>query len=262
MRLLQPLSENSLALTTYLISSLFAGLCVFLAFIFIDNGNRIFYFSLIPVLYFVGIHKSAPLSSPDTMAAFLGLLCLFYLKNSKWVQLIMALAVLPLIRTDFIILPALIFTCLVFRKKFALALASFVPSFVTYTITNKLNSNYGYLKIFNFTLIEITPYPEALKIETQIQPYLDAYTQGWTNMFSHRHFIIYVAFFVYWYIKVRPQKKPAYDQMVFIIIGFVIMHMILFPAYYERFFIFPATLSGIYLTFWFWEQKYKNIKAI
>src|SRR5690606_3580247 len=84
-------------------------------------------------------------------------------------------AVLPLVRTDFVILSGLI-TCFEFaRGSRGIAVASLVTAAICYLAVNHLAGNYGYLTIFNFSFIEMDPYPAGLVPSTHLPSYLRPY---------------------------------------------------------------------------------------
>ena len=56
-----------------------------------------------------------------------------------------------------------------------------------YIIINRLAGNYGWLALFNFTFIKITPYPKEIRISDNIGAYLQAYVTGLRNFISNRH---------------------------------------------------------------------------
>ncbi|MGZ3769118.1 MAG: hypothetical protein ACXVCP_07240 [Bdellovibrio sp.] len=258
MRLAANIFNLKTAQATYLISSFFAGLCVFLLYLFFKPKNIWLLLAFPIVISVAGFAEMAPLSTPDSMAAFFACLCLFlYLKNYNRTTAIV-LAILPLIRTDFVILAGLISICCLFKKEKLQATLFIIPALLVYFIVNKINSNYGYLKIFNFTLIGNTPFPLTMGIKSTYLPYLNAYKAGFKALFNHTHFVVYFLYLLFWIVFIRPLKNQKLNEQVFIVLGFLILHMLLFPAYFPRFFSWCAAISGLQLINWIYETWLDN----
>lgn len=252
-------SPLSLTEATYYLSAFWGALCLFILYFFLARKTFIDAFIAVSIIAYAGVYQTSRLSSPDTMAAFFTLvILLLYFKGRK--ETILFLTLLPLIRTDFVILSGLIAICEMYKKKFISATSSVVAPLASFYLVNFLNQNYGFLKIFNFTLIKIDPYPANLEIEKTLTPYLQAYFNGATQLVTHRHFVLYVAAFLIWYWKLRFQKNRKNDELIFIVLGFVAIHMAIFPAYFERFFVWNASLAGILILNWSSEytDRYLN----
>lgn len=255
MRLASKLFTISLIKSTYFISSFFSGLCIILLFAFF-KPNNIWLLFFFPVLILMSdFPEMATLSTPDAMASFFACMALILYQKNKNIGTVLILTTLPLVRTDFIILAGLISICSFLKKEKLQALLYILPPLLVYFAVNKLNANYGYLKVFNFTLIGNSPFPASLEIKQNIEPYLDAYRAGFRSLLNHRHFAIYIAYFLFWLKFIRPKKVRMLNEQVFIILGFVGLHMILFPAYFPRFFSWCAAIAGLQLVHWIFELR-------
>lgn len=255
MRLTSKLFPISLIQSTYFISSFFSGLCLFLLFT-IFKPNNIWLLLFFPILILVSdFPEMAALSTPDAMASFFACMALIFYQKNKDIGTTLILAVLPLIRTDFIILAGLISICSFLKKEKLQALLYVLPPLLVYFAINKLNANYGYLKVFNFTLIGNNPFPATLEIKQTLEPYLNAYRVGFSSLFNHRHFVIYIVYLLFWLKFIRPKQVKTFNEQVFIILGFVGLHMILFPAYFPRFFSWCAAIAGLQLARWIYELR-------
>lgn len=255
MRITSQVLAVPIAKTTYLINSFFAGLCVLLLFYFFKAKN--FWLALVfpVVIIFASFPELAILSTPDAMASFIALLSLFCFQKNKYFTTLLLLTILPFIRTDFVILAGLFAICRFLKKEKLRAIFLVAPPLLAYFIINKINSNYGYLKIFNFTLIGNSPFPATMEIKTNLAPYLDAYLAGFSALVGHKHFIAYIAYFLFWLKFIRPKKIQVFNEQVFIVLGFVSLHMILFPAYFQRFFSWCVAIAGLQLASWIYELK-------
>lgn len=242
---------------TYILSAFFGGLCVLSLSLFYKNKYLVYALSLPLIVLFTGLKEASALSTPDTLATLAALLAVYlYARNSLWLGFLTL--IIPLIRTDYIILSGLIGLCYFSKKEFRRGLLATVPALISYALVNHLNQNYGFFKIFTFTLIEISPFPASLKLPDTTLPFAEAYLRGFKAMIGHRHFILYVVFFIYWYRNIRPQRLRLANELVFITLGFVTLHMTLFPAYYERFFIWTSCIASITLLSWVVEKHLKQ----
>ncbi len=238
---------------TYILSAICGALCALSLALFYKNKNLAYALSLPLLIVFSGLKDASALSTPDTLATLVALVAVYlYLRNNPYLVLLSFL--IPLIRTDYIILCGLFSLCYFKRKEFLRGLLVIAPALIAYVLVNRLHHNYGFLKIFTFTLIEISPFPAELKVPTTFLPYAEAYLRGFKETLGHRHFILYLGFFIYWYRNVRAQKSQSANDVVFLTLGFVVLHLLLFPAYYERFFIWPTCLAAITLISWTTEK--------
>jgi hypothetical protein len=228
---------------THLISSIFSSLSVLiLGMFFLRLNLPILFFPLVVVS--TGFISIARFSTPDAIACFFSLSALWYLTfYSQKKMLYIISAFLPLIRTDFIILSFLLMAYIFNSKNKIWPLASILISIACYLLVNKLSNNYGWLTIFNFTLIELTPYPVNLEPTTEIYMYIRAYILGILQLVTNQHFIIYIfGFYLIWLKRESIKIDSQNYALCYILILFVIIHMILFPAYFDRFFVFAAAL--------------------
>ncbi|NUN06100.1 MAG: hypothetical protein HUU57_10090 [Bdellovibrio sp.] len=243
------------AQATYWVASFFAGLCV-LVLGLMFNLSQLWWLLLFPLaLHLAGLTEVASLSTPDSMAAFFALTAWYlYQKNRRWWTLL-PLTLLPLVRTDFIIIAGILGIFSFLNKRQVQAVLYFVLPALMYIYVNKVNANYGYLKIFNFTLIGIDPFPATMHIQTTLMPYLNAYAEGFGAFVGHKHFILFTLYGLCWFKYIRPQKKSLLNQQVGLVLGFVLFHMLLFPAYYQRFFAWCAAIAGLQLATWIYEIR-------
>lgn len=244
-RLLKKTGMNY-AKSTYVISAIFASLSVWvLGLIILKTPVPM---GMLPIIVAVtGYTELARLSTPDAMACFFSLLGIYSLMTKGRLVFFVA-AILPLVRTDFILLSGLLMIHTYFQGSKFLSALSLLASAAFYILINKLYGNYGYLTLFNFTFIgSLTPYPENIVISHQFSDYLTPYALWLNNWIFHSHSAIYVlALYLFW-LK-RDHIKDHFDFYCLFGLPFVftVIHILLFPTEQYRFFVFSASLIFIW----------------
>lgn len=235
-------SGLSYAHSTHLISALFSALSV--AVLGMLSLRMRLPAIVIPLLALGAGHSEVARGSlPDALACFASLLTVFFaLKRSPWAYPLVAL--LPLMRTDYVILSALLMAyeyCNGQRKQAVLTL---IAALAVYAGVNAIWGGYGWLTLFNFTLVMgATPYPAEMPIAASLSDYLVPYTRVWAYIVRGHLFVIYcLAAFVI-IVEFGRQKSSREFWMVFVIpFVFFVLHLLLFPLYEDRFFGFSASL--------------------
>ncbi|MBA2658811.1 MAG: hypothetical protein H0U72_04480 [Nitrosospira sp.] len=240
-RLLKKVGLNY-AKSTYVISAIFASLSVLvLGLIVLTTTVPI---GILPIVVAVtGYTELARLSTPDAMACFFSLLGIYSLMKKERLIFLVA-AILPLIRTDFILLSGLLMIYTYLHGRRFLSLFSLLFSVAFYILINKLYGNYGYLTLFNFTFIgSLTPYPADIVISHKFSDYLIPYALLLNNLIFHSHSAIYVlAVYLLWLKRDQVKAHADYYYLFGIPLVFTIAHMLLFPTMQYRFFVFSASL--------------------
>jgi hypothetical protein len=227
--------------STYIISAMFTSASVLMIALFL------FHFR-VPILWLpvaaavAGYGTIASYSTPDAIACFFALLLIyFFIKGSKASYVISAL--LPLVRTDLVILSILTMGFDFYRRRSIYPILSAAAASAMYVIINRLAGNYGWLALFNFTFIKITPYPKEMQISDDIGAYLQAYVAGVRNFISSRHIMIYVlVLFIFVFRQGHKRQTPEINAIMVICLLYASAHFALFPVYEDRFFAFPASL--------------------
>ncbi|RDS82629.1 hypothetical protein [Dyella psychrodurans] len=232
--------------STYIVSAVSAALSVLLlALLARRTGAPV---AAVPlVVAFAGFVDIARLSTPDAMACFFSLLTIYALiRRSMWVLVIAAL--LPLVRTDLLLLSLLVLghTYVFGQRKYALASA--VVACVVYGLVERMNGAYGWLTLFNTSLIHKTAYPATLVPSHAIGDYLRPYAFMAYDFAMHPHFVIYSL--ALWFLmrggtRTLPADKRLLGAVFVIPMAFVAAHLLLFPADTYRFFVFAASLVAI-----------------
>lgn len=225
--------------STYIISAFFAfGSALLVGLLCNFLGVSILWTPIILVSN--GFTSISRLSTPDAMACFFALLTVYMiLKNSRYCLLLAV--ILPLLRTDFVILSMLVAVYKFLSGVRGLSIVSALASLGLYAFINKSMGNYGWLTIFNFTLIGISPYPRDMVISTNPVNYLKPYLSSAYAMLMHSHGVIYVIGIFCFINRIFNSVSTEARAALFISYLFVAAHLILFPAYMDRFFTFAAT---------------------
>lgn len=232
--------------STYVVSAIFAALSVvLLAFVAREIGAPVIAVAL--VVLFSGFIDIARLSTPDAMACFFALLTIYALIKGSTLVFFLA-AVLPLVRTDFLLLSLLVLghSFIFGQRKYAIT--SMTAACVLYGLVARMNGAYGWLTLFNTSLIHKTAYPAALIPSHAIGDYLRPYASMAYDFTMHPHFVIYSL--ALWFLMRNKTRPPSADwrllSAVFIIpMAFVAIHLLLFPAMTYRFFVFAASAVAI-----------------
>ncbi|MEM5312077.1 hypothetical protein [Paraburkholderia sp. JHI869] len=237
---------HSYSSSSILVNAIYAALCVVIVALLLQHF-QISQLYLPAIIFISKLTTIGRISSPDALACLLSLLALLLLvKRSRWV--FVAIVALPLARTDFVIFSLILclFSLRLFPKPLvALSAAMSVGLLV---VDNHFNGNYGFLRVFNFTLFGVDPYPAEMKNSTNIADYVSAYISGAKRTHNSQHTLVYMfslLLFGMRFYRRAPLAELDYIFMVSMI--FVSLHLILFPIYLERFFVFPVIVSLIYL---------------
>lgn len=232
--------------STYLVSAFFASFSVLLisGILFHQKIPQIF---LPLIVIFSGIADLSRYSTPDSTACFIALAFIFFYLRKNPLALAFA-TLLPLARTDFVLF-SLLAALAGFNSLSKLwSIISFITSLILYFAINKINGNYGFLTIFNFTLIGIDPYPASMALSTNLIDYIKAYAHGASDFLGHPHLLVYCMGFAFFYRDFMVRKKFNYLCLISAAsLAFVILHLVIFPAYMDRFFSFPVSIILIYI---------------
>ncbi len=264
---------------TYAISAFFAAATtVFAGYLLLQFGLSVV---LLPFLVAttgvcavnnMALQTIASLSTPDAIACFLSLIALLLCyRNDK--RLYILAAALPIVRTDSIILSALLIIARLFMLwsnekaasassdgqigKFSQTLRadalwaafSFAAAASFYLAINKIYGGYGYLTLFNFSFVKFVPYPATLEISHRIQDYLYPYAKCAKDILESKHMVFYVMSLGV-LSRVRDWKtigSPFTVSFLLVPLMFVFAHLAVFPEYYERFFTFAIVALFIWL---------------
>lgn len=229
---------------TFIISAFFASFSVFLLGALCRVGNvSIKWVPFIVLL--CGYGSLARLSTPDAMACFVSLWALYSCVYRKSIFYFIVILI-PLVRTDYVILSLILCLHAFFRGERLISLAASLVALGIYFSINYYCNNYGWLAIFNFSLIGLDPYPKYIRISKDISLYTLAYLNGFKDLLKHRDIIIYVpALLIFVFMDGYKTLSNELRVALRIAVSFMVSHMLLFPAYENRFFIFSLSIFVI-----------------
>jgi hypothetical protein len=225
------------------VSALFGGLSVLALALIISRVN--ISIAILPIVVMAAnLLDVAKLPSPDSLACFFALLAIYLLMINSEIIFLVAI-VMPLARTDLILLSGILMLYLFFnsdKNKFAIVI-SLCFSIAAFIVANKLHGNYGLLNLFNNHHVHRTPYPADVLISSNPKDYILPYVWLIRDAMSNSQAMIYlVAISIFMYAK-QVGCDIKYKYPLFVIpFAYVVLHVMLFPTYYERYFIFSALL--------------------
>ncbi len=231
--------------STYAVSLISSVLGIFLLLFAMKDKIYIGFLYVLPFfLMFFGILSIAKLSTPDAMV-FLSLSIFIYLfSKEKITLLLLVIPFLVLVRTDMIIfnflaLAAIFFLYTDYKMKVFL---SFAITIILYLFVNNFFNNYGWSTIFSITLVERISNPADVSLTVSVADYLHALARGIFNSLSDRTFLGFVSIVLTSLVLMRVFLKSFSENkeisMYSIIpILYILIHFILFPVTWDRFFI-------------------------
>jgi hypothetical protein len=237
---------HSYSSSAILVDAIYAALCVIAIALLLEHFHLSPFY--LPVILFISrVAFLGRIGTPDALACLLSLLALLlFLKRSRWV--FVAIAALPLARTDFVIMSLILcaFSFRLISPRLAILSAALSVGFLV--SDNYFNGNYGYLTLFNFALINIDPYPVEMKVSTHLASYVHAYLSGAKAMFNSRHFFAFMCALLLFGMRIYRRKSLTEVDYIFIAsMLFTFVHLLLFPQYSDRHFVFPVIVSLIFL---------------
>ncbi len=193
--------------------------------------------------------ESARLATPDSLAfLYTGILTYIFLHRRDHLFWLLPLAIL--IRTDLIFLVALMLGYLFLRhKKLRIfSVVSFVVAILIYLQVNSVFGNYGWATVFYLVFVSdfTLNYPATTEVTVTITDYFSAILKGGYNILITDAFDVFIGIFaLHLGISLRlngvresfrhffSHRVNALTVIAFI---YVIIHFLVFPAGYSRFF--------------------------
>jgi hypothetical protein len=233
----------NVARSTYIASAVFAALSVVvLALVGRETGAPIGVLPLVVV--FSGLLDVARLSTPDAMACCVALLSVYALMRESALVFVVA-AMLPLVRTEFLLLALLIFAhAFVFGRRRPALVAAAVAC-ALYGFAAKTSGDYGWLALFNFSLIHKTAYPAQLVMSHNLVDYLRPYVLMAYDLPAQPLFVLCGLAIAVLLMRGRDQSAAEwrFSSAIYVIpIAFAVMHVMLFPEITYRFFAFVTAV--------------------
>jgi hypothetical protein len=194
----------------------------------------------------LGILTLTRIATPDSMACFASLLLVAALFRPGWWAYAL-IAILPAIRSDYLIFSALAATFLFVRHHRLRATAALAAAGILYVALGRLSGNYGYLNLLNFTLFGQKPYPAQLPISTEPSAYAVEIAANTNYLISDGVFLLYAIALVLLWRRRTTWSEPHTALLLLLPVGFATAHFALFPAYDKRFLVssFFLVTAGI-----------------
>lgn len=243
------------ARASHVVSAVSAGLLTVLLGALLSWGRcaipgGLFYLCFPVAALSAGVLGLGRLSTPDALASVAAFSVLALLNRAPTPALIL-LAVIPLFRTDFIILTALVFIFLILeRERSRLKFALIFLSAAVFTAVMVLPEPYGYLTVFNFTLVPgaITPYPEALQVSTDPAVYLQVYINRTIAFLGTPTPLLLLAASIaaFAHRRMVGELGPA-AKTTLIAVAFILAHFALFPLGAIRHYAFALLIAEAFL---------------
>ena len=226
---------------THIVSAVFAALSVLLVAALSDRLSASIW-GIPFVVLACGLLDIARLSTPDAMACFFSLWTIYALIRKSPMVFILA-ALLPLVRTDALLLSLLVLAHTFVNGGKAMSVASAIAAGALYLFATESNGGYGWLTLFNMSFINKTPYPAALIPSRALGDYLRPYISTAYGFTQQPHFVIFGLALAWLLLKRARGTADDTAPMITICLSFVAIHMAFFPADTYRFFVFAAAAS-------------------
>lgn len=228
---------------TYLIAATFGALSVLMLGAVIGAAGMPI--AVVPLAALgAGMGDLGRLSTPDTLTLFFALWAAYcLLKGSR--RVFVASALLPFMRTDAAVLSAVLMAYAFWRGERVLSVVSLAISAAAYLVINRLHGNYGWLTLFNQSLLQISPFPGEIVPSTRIWDYVQVYLLTWEDPITLPNFmtpILVVSILVYALHDRRATPLPQRFVFFWIPLAFAALRIALYPAFESRYFSFPAVM--------------------
>jgi hypothetical protein len=256
-RLVESYSKSS-----YILSATFSALSVVVLSRILSFAN-VHFVALPFVVMAGGIAELARISSADSLAFFISILCVLAFLNRSAMSFVLAV-ILPAMRTDYILVSLLILLVEFIRGRRIAAIVSAALAMVLYIAINKHSGNYGWVTLIKQSLAPM-PYPADPSAPLHWKDYLRPYITATYNLLTSGQFIIYfVALYfgyslfragrrlpqasaVTRYVLVLCKRDPKTAALLIVPLLFLAGHLLLFPFYDPRFFVFSAVLVLVWI---------------
>ena len=206
-----------------------------------------------------GLLKVAGLGNPDGLAFFMVVFVSYFFMTSNVRIFLLMLPVLILVRTDLILLVFCFGFYFFFINRSLLKwyIVSAAFSLAAYLAINSFFDNYGWHTIFYVSFIERVSNPAELKLLVSLDEYFNVLVKGITGVWRSTIFIAFtlISLIIAWiHYKNRTKNnflsiKNMQNNLAiihYIGIFYIIIHFILFPVIWHRFFIAQYAFTLIY----------------
>lgn len=228
---------------------------VFLALLISKSVNNKSPFFTLIFLLCIDIVSLVRLETPDMLCSALVLIAFYLYKLDKKNISSLIICLLPIFRTDLIILCFIYF---IFNYKNIVNWLFFLFSSFLYIFLNYYFETYGHQKTLEFTFFALSsekPFPSKISLDLNFIDYLLLYLEGSYLFIRSFGFIVIGSLLILFSNKfTHLYFKPALISILFIVI-----HFLLFPSDNPRFYLWPFIGIFISLIAMFFNQKAKDI---
>ncbi len=232
---------------TYFVGALFSALSVVVLGI-ICLRARVSACFLPLVVLAAGYLQLAQLSTPDSLAAFGSLLAILaVMSGSAWVYVLAA--VLPALRTDFVIFSAILMLATFHRGQRVGSSVALAASLMVYFAVTRWQHAYGWLTLVNFSLLQRMPFPSRIVPSHDLRVYLAMYARAaWLLIGSAQFFIYLVCGYLLVVFRRNVWRRELYAlELLAVPAAFAVLHFVLYPTYEDRHFVAPASLIVVWI---------------
>lgn len=245
MRLLKSQSF-SYAAATQAISAGFTLLSVLaLSLIFFERNVPIALLSV--VIVSAGYPELASMSLPDSMVCFVAFIATWLMLRGNR-SAIMIASLLPLFRTDYVILSILLLGFSFATGSRITSAIGLMVSVLLVWLINTTHGAYDWLTLMNFTFLHFAPYPAQMVPSPHLSDYISIYYGAGMKLLGHTHVLIYCLALFIW---ISQRKQIPLDNnlwlLLFIPLAFLAIHLLLFPLLEVRFFVYSSSLVLVWI---------------
>lgn len=227
------------------VTAVFIGLWIFYLTVS-KRADPIILLSLPLFVLVLGVFEVARISTPDGLAFLTAAAVFYYLLKNHWIVLLI-LPLSLLVRTDLLIFNLIILGYLFFtHKKWRIWIfASGISNLLVVWGINVYYGHYGYAALFWTTFVENLAYPAETAVTLTLAEYRQALFKGLLDIIYFKEFLIYLTLLVLaglLYYRLRLGDQTAVEDLklpltiAFLAFASVIIHFLIFPAIWSRFF--------------------------
>ena len=194
-----------------------------------------------------GVITVGQLATPDALSSLIVLIALALLHSHRLAALVLV-ALLPLVRSDGVLLAALVGVLLwIERDRRAIHYVLLGVAVAIYLLIGRLYGGYGHLLLFNFSLLNDgpDPYPATMAISTDPRAYLEVYVRR-TIAFAPTLMYLLIVLLVALADLRAPERRTPMAATACLAIAYAGVHFLLFPVGEVRYYVFALVYATAY----------------
>lgn len=222
------------------------------------------YLFAILIIQSTGVVQIAQVFTPDALSAALLLFSLYVFSKRQiyFASLLLVLAIFA--RTDNIILVLMVFTYLTlfaskeYRLKWKPYILLVLVSTVSYLAINHLANNYGWATIFHHTLIAPIHNPSDYHPMITWADYFPILLKNAMEAFFRMNSLLFFGFCSFVTISVvrLNSQNQIYSHLTILVLLAIIVHFLLFPVLWQRFFIAHYSIICILMVITIFQSRF------